>query len=164
MCFPIYRSSLDQKYSTQRVQNYTCLINVHAWGRRALRDSSPNGCEASYRRRLKPRENELKLIMTPIKSLATIKRSLEKVFMCKSYVMIMIHFECFSHVFAMGRASHLFFGGGGGGVSKRKTKSCTRKEGEKNWYSRKDGKTFTQVSPIFGICITGMLERKFSYF
>ena len=36
-------------------------------------------------------------------------------------------------MFAMGRASHLFGWRGGGeeGVSKRKPKSCTRKEGEK---------------------------------
>ena len=75
--------------------------------------------------------------MTPIKSVAMIKRSLEKAFVCKSHVMIMIHSKwCllfFFHMFAMGRASHLFGWGGGGeeGVSKRKTKSCTRKEGEK---------------------------------
>ena len=31
--------------------------------------------------------------MTPIKSLALIKRSLEKAFMCKSHFMIMIHSE-----------------------------------------------------------------------
>ena len=31
--------------------------------------------------------------MTPIKSLAMIKRSLEKAFMCKSHFMIMIHSE-----------------------------------------------------------------------
>ena len=31
----------------------------------------------------------------------------------------------------MGRASHLFGGGGRRGGSKRKTKSCIRKEGEK---------------------------------
>ena len=37
-------------------------------------------------------------------------------------------------MFAMGRASHLFFGGkeGGGGVSKRKTKSCTEKKEKKS--------------------------------
>ena len=53
-------------------------------------------------------------------------------------------------------------GGGGGGVSKnRKTKSCTRKEKKlvhkEAWENLS---TFMQVSPISGICITGMLERK----
>ena len=51
---------------------------------------------------------------------------------------------------------------GGGGVSKnRKTKSCTRKEKKlvhkEAWENLS---TFMQVSPISGICITGMLERK----
>ena len=113
-----------------------------------------------------PTENELKLIMTPIKSLAMITRSLEKAFMCESHVMIMIHSEwCllfFTCLLWDGPLSHLFLRGRRG-VSKRKTKSYTRKEGE-NWYTRKHGKTFMQVSPILGICITGMLERKFSYF
>ena len=62
-----------------------------------------------------------------------IKRSFEKAFMCKSHVMIMIHSEwclLFFTCFSMGRSSHLFFGGRRG-VSKRKTKSYTRKEGEK---------------------------------
>ena len=135
MCFPIYRSSLDQKYLTQHVQNSTFLmwtglkINVHAWGRRALRDSSPNGCEGDYNQA----ENELKLIMTPIKSLAMIKRSLEKAFMCKSHVMIMIHSEWCLLFFTclLWDGPAIYFGGVGGGVSKRKSKSCTRKEGEK---------------------------------
>ena len=51
--------------------------------------------------------------MTPIKSLAMIKRSLEKAFMCKSHFMIMIHSGMVSlvaHMFAMGQASHLFWG------------------------------------------------------
>ena len=50
--------------------------------------------------------------MTPIKSLAMMKRSLKKAFMCKSHFMIMIHSELslVVHMFAMGRASHLFWG------------------------------------------------------
>ena len=122
MCFPIYRSSPDQKYLTQRFQNSSCLmrtglkINVHAWERERLR------------RRLKLRDNELKLIVTPIKSLAMVRWPLEKAFMCDhdSFRTVSLVF----HMFAMGRASHSFWWGGGG-VSKRKTKSCTRKEGEK---------------------------------
>ena len=55
--------------------------------------------------------------------------------MCESHVMIMIHsewcllfFTCF-----LWDGPAIFFGGGGGGggASKRKTKSCTRKDGEK---------------------------------
>ena len=71
------------------------------------------------------------------------------------------------HMFATGTSQPFILGlglVGGGGVSEnRKTKSCTRKEGE-NWYTRKHGETFMQVLPICGICITGMLERKFSHF
>ena len=119
---------------------------------------------AANRRRLKPRENELKLIMSPIKSLAMIKRSLEKAFMCKSHVMIMIHLELlfFTCLLWDGPAIYFWGGGRGGGVSKRKTKCKKRRRNSR--YTRKHGKTFMQVSPIFGICITGMLERKFSYF
>ena len=42
----------------------------------------------------------------------------------------------------------------------KKNKIMHKKRRRKNWYTRKHGKTFMQV----GICITGMLERKFSYF
>ena len=127
MCFPIYRSSPDQKYLTQRFQNSSCLmctglkINVHAWERERLR------------RRLKLRDNELKLIMTPIKSLAIVRQPLEKAFMCKSHFMIMTHSErclLFFTCLLWDRTTHLFWGGGGG-VSKRKTKSCSRKKREK---------------------------------
>ena len=72
------------------------------------------------------------------------------------------------HMFAMGRANQLFYGGeeaGGGGFKQKKNKIMQPQEKkEENWYTRKHGKTFMQVSPILGICITGMLERKFSYF
>ena len=73
-----------------------------------------------------PTENELKLIMTPIKSLAMITRSLEKAFMCESHVMIMIHsewcllfFRCFLWD---GPAIYFGEGGGeeGGGLAKEK--------------------------------------------
>ena len=47
LCFPIHRSSLDQKYLTQHVQTSMFLmwtgfkiIDAHARGRRALRDSA----------------------------------------------------------------------------------------------------------------------------
>ena len=53
--------------------------------------------------------------------------------MCKSHFMIMIHSEwCLLYLTCLlwdGPA--IYFWGVGGGVSKRKTKSCTRKEGEK---------------------------------
>ena len=65
--------------------------------------------------------------MTPIKSLAMIKESLEKAFTCKSrhdhdsFRMVSLVF----HMFAMGRASLFFWGGGagwrgGGGLAKEK--------------------------------------------
>ena len=75
--------------------------------------------------------------MTPIKSLAMIKRSLEKALMCKSHVMIMIHSEwCIVfHMFAMGPASHLFFGGrrgwGGGRLPKEKQNHAQEKKEKK---------------------------------
>ena len=69
------------------------------------------------------------------------------------------------HMFAMGRASHLFIyfferGWGEEGSSQKKNKIMHKKRRRKNGYTRKHGKTFMQVSPIFGICVTGMLERK----
>ena len=78
--------------------------------------------------------------MTPIKSVAMIKRSLEKAFMCKSHFMIMIHSEWCPLLFTclLWDEPAIYYGvrkwglEAGGGVSKnRKTKSCTRKEGEK---------------------------------
>ena len=75
---------------------------------------------------------------SPIKSLAMIKRSLEKVFMCKSQFMIMIHSEwCLLLLTCLlWDRPAIYFGvrkggGGAGGSNNRKTKSCTRKEGEK---------------------------------
>ena len=53
--------------------------------------------------------------------------------MCKSHVMIMIHSEWCLLFFTclLWDGPAIYFLGGGGGVGKRKTKSCTRKEGEK---------------------------------
>ena len=56
--------------------------------------------------------------------------------MCKSHFMIMTHSKCcllfFTCLLWEGRTTYFLGGGRGwGGVSKRKTKSCTRKEGEK---------------------------------
>ena len=74
-------------------------------------------------------------------------------------------------MFAMGRASHLFWGYEGGLAKTEKKQNKTKqnkimheKRRRKNWYAGKYGKTFMQVSPVSGICITGMLERKFLYF
>ena len=104
-----------------------------------------------------PTENELKLIMTPIKSLAMITRSLEKAFMCESHVMIMIHSEwCllfFTCLLWDGPAIYFFGGGEEGGLAKEKQTHAKEKK-EKNRYTRKHVKTFMQVSLIFGICIT----------
>ena len=63
------------------------------------------------------------------------------------------------HMFAMGLAR----------LSKKRKKNNNnkimhKKRRRRNWYTRKHGKAFMQVSPISGICITGMLERKLSYF
>ena len=79
--------------------------------------------------------------MTPIKPLVMIKRSLEKAFMCKSQFMIMIHSEWCLLLFTclLWDEPAIYFGvrsGGGGGEGeasengKKKTKSCTIKEGE----------------------------------
>ena len=79
-----------------------------------------------------PTENELKLIMTPIKSLAMITRSLEKAFMCESHVMIMIHSEwCllfFTCLLWDGPLSHLFLGGGGGLAIEKQNHTQEKKE------------------------------------
>ena len=103
-----------------------------------------------------------------IKSLAMVKRSLDKAFMYKSQFIIMIHSEwCllfFTCLLCMGRAAEPFiFWEEEGGLAKEKQNHAQEKK-ERKWYTRKHGRTFMQVSPILGICITGMLERKFSYF
>ena len=127
MCFPIYRSSLDQKYLTQLVQNSTCLmwtglkIKVHAWGRRALRDSNREWAKTDHdSHQVTSHDN------------AIVGESVHVWITCHdhdSFRMVSLVFQ----MFPMGRASHLFWGGGGGGrgASKRKTKSCIRKDGEK---------------------------------
>ena len=69
--------------------------------------------------------------MTPIKSLAMIKRSLEKAFMCKSHVMIMIHLELLFFTCLLWDGPAIYFWGGGRGGGLAKEKQNARKEGEK---------------------------------
>ena len=71
--------------------------------------------------------------MTPIKSLAMIKRSLEKAFMGKSHFIIMIHSERCLLLFTclLWDEPAIYFGVRRGVRKNGKTKSCTRKEGEK---------------------------------
>ena len=82
--------------------------------------------------------------MTPIKSLAMIKRSLGKAFMCKSHLVIMIHsgVSCCSHV-CYG-TSQPFILGLGGGLAKtekqnhaheKKEKKMVHKEAWENVYA-----------------------------
>ena len=97
--------------------------------------------------------------MTPIKSLAMIMRSLEKAFLCKPHFMIMTHSKWCPLLFTcvLWDEPAIYLGVRkwgcreveGGGVSKnRKTKSCTRKEGEKIGIQG-SMETFMQVSPQF---------------
>ena len=71
--------------------------------------------------------------MTLTKSLAMINRSLEKAFMCKSHFMIMIHSKWCLLLFTclLWDEPAIYFGVRRGVSKNRKTKSCTRKEGEK---------------------------------
>ena len=71
--------------------------------------------------------------MTPSESLAMIKRSLEKTFMCKSHFMIMIYSEWCLLLFTclLWDEPAIYFGVRSGVSKNGKTKSCTRKEGEK---------------------------------
>ena len=107
--------------------------------------------------------------MTPIKSLAMIKRSLEKAFLCKPHFMIMTHSKWCPLLFTcvLWDEPAIYLGVRkwgcreveGGGVSKnRKTKSCTRKEGEKIGIQGSMGKPLCKSHLSSGICITGMLE------
>ena len=87
--------------------------------------------------------------MTPIKSLAMIKRSLEKAFMCKSHFMIMIHSEWCLLLFTclLWDEPAIYFGVKRGGVSKnrkktkqnhaqeKKEKKLVRKEAWENVYA-----------------------------
>ena len=91
--------------------------------------------------------------MTLIKSLALIKRSLEKAFMCKSHFMIMTHSEQCLLFFTclLWDWPAIYFWGGGVGVSKRKTKSCTRKEVEKIGTQGSIGKRLCKSHLFLGI-------------
>ena len=67
-------------------------------------------------------------------------------------------------MFPMGHGQPSIFwkeeeGGGGGGLAKEK-QNHAQEEKEKKLAHKEAWKTFMQG----GICITGMLERKFSYF
>ena len=69
--------------------------------------------------------------MTPIKSLAMIKRSLEKAFMCKSHFMIMIHSEwCLLWFTCLLWDEPAIYVGvkrrGGGGLAKTEKKNKTK--------------------------------------
>ena len=77
----------------------------------------------------------------------------------------MVSLVFFPHVCYGTGQPFIWVGGGGGrrGLAKEKQNRAQEKK-EKNWYTRKHAKTFMQVSPILGVCITRMLERKFSYF
>ena len=71
--------------------------------------------------------------MTPIKSLPTIKRSLEKAFTCKSHFMTMIHSEWCVLLFTclLWHEPAIYFGVKRGGQQKQKKKNNkTRKEGD----------------------------------
>ena len=85
--------------------------------------------------------------MTPIKSLAMIKRSLENAFMCKSHFMIMIHSEWCLLLFTclLWDEPAIYFGVRRGVSKNGKTKSCTRKEGEKNGTQGSMGKRLWNV-------------------
>ena len=71
--------------------------------------------------------------MTSIKSLAMIKRTLEKAFLCKSHFMIMIHSEWCLLLFTclLWDEPAIYFEVRRGVSKNGKTKSRTRKEGEK---------------------------------
>ena len=93
--------------------------------------------------------------MTPIKSLAMIKRSLQKAFMCKSHVMITIHSEwclLFFHIFAMGRASHLFFWGGGGGLAKEKQSHAQEKKEKKLVHKEAWENIYASLTYFWDLC------------
>ena len=103
--------------------------------------------------------------MTPIKSLAMIKRSLEKAFMCKSHFMIMIHSEwCLLFFTCLLWGEPAIYFGVRRGVSKTEKQNYAQEKKEKKLVHKEAWETFMQVSPISGICMTGMLERKFLYF
>ena len=51
-----------------------------------------------------------------------------------------------------------------GAAKTEKHNHAQEKKEKKNSYTRKYAKKFMQVSPILGICITEILEKKFSYF
>ena len=69
------------------------------------------------------------------------------------------------YMFVMVQASHLFLRGGGGGRAKTEKEIMRKKKGEKFTSTQRSMvKKFMQVPPIFGICITGMLETEVLYF
>ena len=159
MCFPIYRSSLDQKYLSQHVQSSTFLM----WT--GLKISGGEHCvrlqPERLRRRLKPRENELKLIMTPIKSLAMISRSLEKAFK-KSHFMIMIHSEWRLFLFAcfLWDEPATYFWGGWGGLAKTEKQNLTQENKEKKMVQKKAWENVYASLTYFGDLYNGIVRKE----
>ena len=103
--------------------------------------------------------------MTPIKSLAMI----EKAFMCKSHFMIMIYSEWCLLLFTclLWDEPAIYFGVKRGGLTKtekNKTKQNHAREKKEKKLVRREAWKNVYASLASGICITGMLERKFSYF
>ena len=63
------------------------------------------------------------------------------------------------------RPAIYFWGEGGGGRAKTEKEIMRKKKGEKFTSTQRSMvKKFMQVPPIFGICITGMLETEVLYF
>ena len=93
--------------------------------------------------------------MTPIKSLAMIKRSLEKAFMCKSHVMIMIHSEwCllfFTCLLWDGPAIYFLGGGEGWGLAKEKQYHTQEKKEKKSVHKEAWENVYTSLTHFWDL-------------
>ena len=129
MCFPIYLSSLDQKYLTQHVQSSTFLM----WT--GLKISGGEHCVTPARAAAKATKTKREWAKTDPDSDQV--SSHDKPIVGESVQKITFHdhdsfrmVSHFSRMFAMRRASHLFFGGWGG-LAKTEKQNLAQEKKEK---------------------------------
>ena len=150
MCFPIYRSSLDQKYLTLHVQSSTFLM----WT--GLKISGGEHCvrlqPERLRRRLKTKREWAKTDHDSDQvsghDKPIIGESVQKITFHDHDSFRMV--SLFVRMFAMRRASHLFLGGCGGLAKTEKQNLAQEKKEKKNGTQESMGKRFCKSHLFWG--------------
>ena len=103
--------------------------------------------------------------MTPIKSLAMIKRSLEKAFMGKSHFRIMIHsgVSCCSHV-CYGTSQPFILGLGGGLAKTEKQNHAHEKKERKMVHKEAWENVYASVTYFWDLYIKGNVRKEILIF